>query len=118
MASRTGRWIAMASIRAEQSAAIQRMLDLNRELGDERAWRDPWKVLVSCMLLNVTCIQQVCTGLRGTVTAVGPLLPARSNGPQSLSRFAPPQGAHGVPCNVSDVSYALPRSSLTLPSHA
>ena len=34
------------SIRSEQSAALQRMLELNREAGDERAWHDPWKVLV------------------------------------------------------------------------
>ena len=36
----------MSSIRSQQSAALQRMLDLNREPSDDR-WQDPmWKVLV------------------------------------------------------------------------
>ena len=35
----------MGSIRAEQSAALLRMLDLNREAGSER-WQEPWKVLI------------------------------------------------------------------------
>ena len=32
-------------IRSEQTNALNRMLDLNREAGD-RNWHDPWKVLV------------------------------------------------------------------------
>ena len=34
------------SLRAAQCAAIVRMLELNREPGDERSWQDPWKVLI------------------------------------------------------------------------
>eukprot|EP00966_Prymnesium_polylepis_P088447 2046602-Prymnesium_polylepis.1 len=33
-------------IRTAQTDAINRMLDLNREAGDDRSWHDPWKVLV------------------------------------------------------------------------
>ena len=35
----------MGSIRAEQSAALLRMLELNRETGSDR-WQEPWKVLI------------------------------------------------------------------------
>lgn len=35
----------MTSIRAEQSAALLRMLELNKDTSKER-WQDPWKVLV------------------------------------------------------------------------
>ena len=34
------------AIRREQIAAINRMLDLNRETDERGAWHDPWKILV------------------------------------------------------------------------
>jgi len=41
----------MASIRSSQTGALERMLDLNKDVAlgagaDDRAWHDPWKVLV------------------------------------------------------------------------
>ena len=35
-----------SSIRSEQSAALIRMLELNRDASSDRTWHDPWKVLV------------------------------------------------------------------------